>query len=152
MRILIDTNMLLRLDDQASSQHAEAMQATEGLQEAGYEGVLVPQVLYEYWVVATRPLKVNGLGLTAERTEQVIEGWMQLFPLLRDERGVFDVWRTIVSRYDVKGKLSHDARLVAAMQKHGLTNLLTFNKSDFVRFPGIQVFTPREILVSQTGL
>ncbi len=33
-----------------------------------------------------------------------------------------------------------------AMLRHGLANLLTFNKPDFERFAGIQVFTPAEIL------
>jgi predicted nucleic acid-binding protein len=46
----------------------------------------------------------------------------------------------------VKGKNAHDARLVAAMQRHGLTRLLTFNKPDFMRFPGINVYSPAEVL------
>ena len=31
---------------------------------------LVPQNLYEFWVVATRPLGENGLGMTVEGTEE----------------------------------------------------------------------------------
>lgn len=34
---------------------------------------------------------------------------------------------------------THHARLVAAMQRHGIARLLTFNPSDFTRFPGIDV-------------
>lgn len=62
------------------------------------------------------------------------------FTLLRDERGVYARWVSIfVVTNCVQGKLAHDARLVAAMERHGLTNLLTFNKSDFARFSGINV-------------
>jgi len=49
----------------------------------------------------------------------------------------------------VKGKTAHDARLVAAMVWHDLTHLLKFNAADFVRFPGIEVFTPQQILTGQ---
>lgn len=35
------------------------------------------------------------------------------------------------------------------MLRHGLSNLLTFNKPDFERFAGIQVFTPAEILAGE---
>jgi hypothetical protein len=34
----------------------------------GGECFLTPQVLIEFWVVATRPLEVNGLGWTTQKT------------------------------------------------------------------------------------
>jgi predicted nucleic acid-binding protein len=59
---------------------------------------------------------------------------------------VFSYWRDLVATNDVKGKNAHDARLVAAMQRHGLTDLLSFNKPDFARFTAINAFTPAEVL------
>ncbi|GAA6616251.1 hypothetical protein [Scytonema sp. NUACC26] len=44
------------------------------------------------------------------------------------------------------GNPSHDARLVAAMIAHNLTNLLTFNTSDFRRFSEITAIAPHNIL------
>lgn len=70
---------------------------------------------------------------------------MRIFLLLRDERGIFDNWLSIVHDYGVIGKISHDARLVAAMQRHAIVNLLTMNKPDFTRFP-ISSYLPSEIL------
>ncbi len=55
MKVLIDTNLLVRLDDQAHATHAEAVAAIGVLKANGHECVLVPQVLYEYWVVAGWP-------------------------------------------------------------------------------------------------
>jgi hypothetical protein len=46
----------------------------------------------------------------------------------------------------VSGKKAHDARLVAAMLAHGLSRLLTFNVSDFARYPGITVLEPAQVL------
>ena len=103
-------------------------------------------MLYEYWVVATRPVNVNGLGMDTGDVEQALENWATLFKLLRDERGVFGYWRDLVSAHQVKGKNAHDARLVAAMQRHRVTTLVTFNTPDFARFTGINVFSPADIL------
>ncbi len=146
MNLLIDTNLLVRLEDSLDPRHAEAMAAIERLKRDGHEGQLVPQVLYEFWVVATRPLEYNGLGLDPEKAEDALRGWMSLFRLRLDERGVFRNWMQLVADYQVRGKMAHDTRLVAAMQRHGLTDILTFNKPDFDRFTGIRVVTPAEIL------
>lgn len=68
------------------------------------------------------------------------------FSLLNDERGVFTRWHELVAAHSIKGKVAHDARIAAAMLRHGLTNLLTFNKPDFERFTAIEVITPAEVL------
>ena len=46
----------------------------------------------------------------------------------------------------ISGKRAHDARLVAAMQRHGLPEIVTFNKSDFSGFSKITVFAPHEVV------
>jgi len=50
----------------------------------------------------------------------------------------------LVSAQKVLGKKAHDTRLVATMQRHGLTHLLTFNSSDFQRFTNIVVLNPTQ--------
>jgi predicted nucleic acid-binding protein len=102
-------------------------------------------VLYEYWVVVTRPKNANGFGASVAEASRAIGKWKLLFRLLRDERGIFTKWEDLVTTSNVSGKTAHDARLVAAMQRHGLTSLLTFNQSDFARYPSITVYTPAEI-------
>ena len=149
MRILVDTNVVLRMADEGHTMHGEALAVIDWLDANGHECVIVPQVLYEYWVVATRPSENNGLGMTTANTDLVISKWVTVFRLLLDERGVFAYWRDLVVGNDVKGKTAHDARLVAAMQRHGVTNLLSFNKPDFSRFTSIRVFTPAEVLAGQ---
>lgn len=145
MRILLDTNVLLRFGNRGQPQHQLARDAITGVHEGGHECVLVPQVLYEYWVVATRPPEANGLDMTTSATATAVNEFVSTFGVLRDERGVFHRWQDLVTTHDVKGKLAHDARLVAAMLRHGVTKLLTFNVADFARFTGIEVFTPGEI-------
>jgi predicted nucleic acid-binding protein len=129
MRVLLDTNVLCRLADRGHPFHAAAETAVHALRRRGDEPCLVPQVLYEYWVVVTRPLSDADKALSL---------WVELFTLLRDERGIYPLWRDLAARHDVKGKAAHDARLVAAMKRHGLERLLTFNATDFRRFEGIE--------------
>lgn len=146
MSLLLDTNVLLRLAHSTSPDHATAKAAVLALVEADVELCLVPQVLYEFWVAATRPLEVNGLGMDVAGVDRSIRTLLNDFSLRRDERGVFDHWQTLVVAHDVKGKLAHDARLVAAMQRHDISDLLTFNKPDFIRFTGLRIFSPVDIL------
>ena len=62
MKCLVDTNVLLRWSDKGSYQHAECAAAIEYLRQS-IETYVCAQVLIEYYVVASRPLDVNGLGL-----------------------------------------------------------------------------------------
>ena len=149
MSILVDTNVLLRLAQRASPHHLTAKSAVLSLVDASITLCIVPQVIYEFWVAATRPLEVNGLGLDIEATQQSIQGLLHDYQFLKDERGIFSHWHSLVADHQVKGKSAHDARLVAAMSRHDLRNLLTFNKPDFTRFAAIQVFTPDDVLAGQ---
>lgn len=143
MKVLIDTNVLCRLAQKGHPLHATAESAILKLREEAHELCLVPQVLYEYWVVATRPESENGLDMTPGDVDKASDLWLQLFTLLRDERGIFSRWRDLVRRYDVRGKSAHDARLIAAMNRHGLKHLLTFNVADFQRYEGTELLHPK---------
>lgn len=146
MRVLVDANVMLRIADQNHPVHSICRQALERLDAADVEICLVPQVMYEFWVVATRPIDVNGLGMSHESANLSLHGLIDTYDLYRDEAGVFDQWHMIVSTVAVRGKPAHDARLVAAMQYHGIGTILTLNPGDFSRYTQIAVLTPADIL------
>ena len=136
MKILVDTNILVRLAQPTQGQHPAAVSAVLRLRGNGDQLQIVPQVLYEYWSVATRPVTANGLGFSTEQAGAELVRLQLLFALLPDDRLIFEHWKRIVSTYDVKGKVAHDARLVAAMAFHEVTTLLTFNVGDFFTVRG----------------
>ena len=68
-----------------------------------------------------------------------------MFLFLPETPAIYPVWEALVVDHAVSGKPSHDARLVAAMQVHGLTAILTYDKTGFSRFPGIEVVHPAEV-------
>lgn len=151
MRILVDTNLLLRIaNGESDPQHDVAEESISRLRVQGHLPALVPQNLYEFWSVATRPSNVNGLGMSKAEAQFAMDEF-SAFLLLQDERAILSEWRKLVARYDITGKTTHDARLVAAMVRHGISHLLTFNEGHFARFDEITALTPRAV-VSGAGL
>ncbi len=64
MAYLNDTTVLARLANAADAQHAVAARAVLELHRRGELLNVTPQVMIEFRNVATRPLAVNGLGLS----------------------------------------------------------------------------------------
>jgi predicted nucleic acid-binding protein len=151
MNVLADTNILVRGIHRQDPQHRLALHAIRTLGNAGYTVCVVPQNLYELWSVATRPAASNGLALTPRQADRVLSRLEQIVVLFRDGPPVYDEWRRLVAASASSGKVSHDARLVAAMTVHGIRNLLTFNTGDFQRYAEITVLDPRELGAEPIG-
>jgi predicted nucleic acid-binding protein len=144
-RFALDTNIVLRLTDTSSPQYLTILKAISSLKEENHELFLSPQVLIEFWSVATRPLEVNGFGWPTEAVRSEIDKLLDLFPLLPETPAVFDEWLLLVTNKNKVGKQAHDARLAAFLNIHGITHLLTFNVADFKNY-GITAVSPDEIL------
>ena len=119
----------------------------ERLAQGGEILSVVPQNVYEFWVVATRPVAVRGLGLSVADAIVEREHIERLFTLRRDPPDLYDRWAQIVAAHGVSDKPAHDARIVAAMLAHGISRILTFNGGDFLRFAplGIVVVDPASV-------
>lgn len=150
-RYLLDTNVVLRLCNLSDVQHNLATDAVSCLLTQGDECFLTAQVLIELWVVATRPVEVNGLGWAVEQTRNTIDQLLNRFPLLEESSQIFPNWLDLVTVNRVMGKRTHDIRIVAVMLTHGITHLLTFNPSDFVAPSGITVVRPQDLVVPQSN-
>ena len=92
-----------------------------------------------FWATATRPIASNGLGLSVPECQVQVARVKRLFRLLPDLPTLFAEWEALVGAHSCYGRVSYDARLVAAMRTHGITRLLTFNGADFARFPGLTI-------------
>jgi predicted nucleic acid-binding protein len=140
--IVLDTNILLRYAHPGDPAHSAVCDTVSRFLANGQALGIVPQNLYEFWVVGTRPIAANGHGLTVTECRQMLDGFKEVFTLFPDRPNLLSEWESLVVAHACIGKLAHDARLVAAMRTHGLTELLTFNGSDFRRFTGITVLDP----------
>jgi predicted nucleic acid-binding protein len=140
--ILLDTNILLRYARTADPSFGIVDGAINALHASGEVLVVVPQNFYEFWATATRPIAANGLGLSVAECQIQVSRIKRLFHFLPDLPTLFVEWEALVIANTCHGRVSYDARLVAAMRTHGIAQLLTFNGPDFVRFAGLTIFDP----------
>lgn len=145
MSFLIDTNVLLRSIETEHAMYVEAVSATSTLLDRGEALYVISQNLIEFWRTCTRPSDKNGFGMTTSQALVELKRIESIFPRLPDVPDLYEHWRKLVLTHKVLGVQVHDARLVAAMQVHGIKHILTFNVQDFRRYTEITVVHPREI-------
>lgn len=138
-KYLLDTNIVLRFSNPSDEQHSVVTEAVSVLLMQADECYLTAQVLIELWVVATRPVDVNGLGWSVEQTRNVIDQMLDRFPMAEETPQIFSNWLDLVTENQIKGKRTHDARIVAVMLTSNISHVLTLNPDDFADMPGIEV-------------
>jgi predicted nucleic acid-binding protein len=148
---LVDTNVLLRLAQSDSPEHATIRRCTEILWAQGANLFYTSQNLAEFWNVCTRPAERNGFGFSiseADDRASLIEAKLNF---AADSEATHWEWRKIVVSQGVSGVQVHDARLVAAMHIHRINHLLTLNLQDFRRYGDIVVISPSGVLRTSSG-
>jgi predicted nucleic acid-binding protein len=124
---MLDTNIVVRYARKSDPDFAVVDTAIHYLHRNVEILCVVPQNVYEFWAVATRPTAAKGLGLTVKECQTQFARIKRLFLLLPDPPALFGEWEALVGAHSCHGRVSFDARLVAAMRVHDLTGLLTFN-------------------------
>jgi predicted nucleic acid-binding protein len=147
--ILLDTNLLTRITRSRDPQSSVARAAIQTLMGQGERLIVVPQNLYEFWAVATRPpgpppAGGHGLGMTPVQAGHWLRFFQRRFTLLPDREELSRLWQVLVETHGVTGFRGHDVRLVAAMQSYGITRLLTFNGAHFRGMP-VTVLDPASL-------
>ena len=143
--IACDTNVLIRLASSDDPEHEVALEVRDRSISSGETICLFPQVIYEFFVVATKSRKANGLELPASDAEVFIAGFLLDFAFVPDSEKTFEAWRDLTARYAVRGNPNHDLRIVAAMLAADVGRVLTFNPKHFRRFTEIEVVDPRDV-------
>lgn len=146
MRVLVDTNILLR---SAQPNHPLSSQATHAVSKLIRQQDAVffcSQNIAEFWNVATRPAELNGLGLSHEEVLQEVSNIEKLLTLLPDVPAIYAAWKQIVKDHRVQRVKVSDARLVATMNVYAVESVLTFNAADFKRYSNINALHPFSML------
>lgn len=142
MSVFVDTNVLLRSVQPSHPVHEPAVRGIAALIRAGEPLVITPQIVAEFWNVATRPVEHNGLGWSHQQALDEIVKIEGFFSVLIESIDVYAEWKRLVIANGVTGVQSHDARLVAAMKVYGIDRILTFNTQDFARYKEIKAIRP----------
>jgi len=146
MRVLLDTNILVRLRDADSPLHSLCVEAIERLLNQADQICLCLQALIEFWSVSTRPREANGMGRSPEETYRDCQRFQSTFTFLEEPQNIADEWSRLVHQYGVRGKQVHDARLAAFALAHRLDGILTLNANDLLRYNELTILTPSEVL------
>ena len=146
MRYLVDTNVASRRVLPSDPNHRIVLQAIDLLRQQGDVLHITAQNIIEFHALATRPVEANGLGILVVQASLEAGKMEAIFPILPEIPAIFPLWRNLVDTYGVIGRQVYDARLVAVMQAHGITHLLTMNPKHFRRFAEITVVEPKDVL------
>jgi predicted nucleic acid-binding protein len=146
MRVLVDTNILLR---SAQPHHPLCFQATHAVARLLRQKDSVffcAQNIAEFWNVATRPADRNGLGLSPEEALREVTSIEDSLSLLPDVPAIYAAWKRIVYDYKVQGVKVYDARLVAVLNVYAVESILSFNSADFKRYDLVTALHPASLL------
>lgn len=138
-QVFVDTNVLIYATNSASSWYQLADQTLHDAHRQGIELVISPQILREYIAAATRPAS-QMLPLSTILAN--IHTFQTGFRLIEDNAQVSARLVQLVTQVSVAGKQVHDANIVATMQTHGISHLLTHNIADFNRFGHLITIVP----------
>lgn len=144
MRVLVDTNILLRCVQPNHPLSSQATQAVSKLIRQDDAVFFCPQNVAEFWNVATRPADRNGLGLSPDEALQEVGKIENLLTLLPEVPAIYSAWKQIVTARKIQGVKVHDARLAAIMSVYAVEGILTFNNTDFERF-GVRTIHPSSL-------
>jgi predicted nucleic acid-binding protein len=138
--ILLDTSLPVRMTRPLDPRCRVGRAAIQTLRARRERLIVVPQNLYEFWAVATRPVGAppaggSGLGMNPGQAAQWVRFFQRRFVFLPDRDQLSQLWLALVEAHGVTGFRAHDARLVAAMQSYGIARLLTFNLAHFRDLP-----------------
>ena len=142
----LDTNILLSATDRSRPDFSAARRVFTEAVPQGYHLCISPQIIREYLVVATRPVSVNGLGLSTQNAIDNIEHFRKRTLLLEENNQSAAELLSLLSRYTITGKKIHDAHIAALMVHHVIPTLITCNIQDFEQFAEISLETPESFL------
>jgi predicted nucleic acid-binding protein len=151
MLVLLDTGVLLRLFERLDPNYANIQTGIKLLWTRGDEPVIAPQNAVEFWNVSTRPATARGgYGQPVSKMRARLSAIERICRVIPETPATFVEWKRLVATHSVTGVSVHDARVVAQMLVWQVSTILTLNPADFLRYPGIVVQTPAELLASDS--
>jgi predicted nucleic acid-binding protein len=128
---MVDSNALICYLKSSDPQHTAAANAIEGLTERGYILHITARSIIEFWAVTSRPGVVNDFGWDVGRSEASVPLLLASFDFLSGTVAVFTEWHRLMTSKSLIGRQVHDARLMAVMKAHGLSDILILTAGDF---------------------
>ncbi len=111
-------------------------------------GVLVPQVLLEFFAVVTHRRRVAH-PLSSDRAWEQVAALRARLPVLESGSGALATLGELVAARRPTGGGIFDLFLVAQLRAHGVDTICTYNGGDFAGLTGVAALTPEEVLAQR---
>jgi predicted nucleic acid-binding protein len=95
--ILLDTNIVIHGNQPGSPHYNTITQRLIEFAENAEDLIICPQVLYELYVVATRPIAQNGLGISSDEASAKIENLIDTYTFINDPDNLFSTWHICIT-------------------------------------------------------
>jgi len=135
--VFLDTNILVYLANEDSPYHSKVLGRFKELLDDS-ELWVSRQVLREYAVVMTRA-DIIERPLSPREAALDMGKWESLFHVADETEEVTEILKGLVERYKLRGKIIHDANIVATMMANSIAKLFTLNVGDFKRFSELEI-------------
>lgn len=140
---LVDTNVLIYAFSKESEYYKACRELLNNAQEGKLSLCVTPQVLAEFYAIATDSRRTT----VPQKPQEIVEVIDQLLEMpgitfLSLPIDVVNRWTTLIRQHPVKGSDIFDVQLVATMLGNGVSQIYTYNRSDFEKFSEIEVLTP----------
>lgn len=136
---LVDTNVLLEATDEGRRLHSRALGLFRSAPGDGVDLFLGTQIIREYLVVATRPVELNGLGMTTDRALDNIKRFQQRASLIAETLQAGELFLKWAEKYRIRGKRLHDLQILATASVAGMHALITANERDYPKSPPLAI-------------
>lgn len=135
-KLLLDTNLLYYAIDKASSFHSASRQFID---EADGELYTTIKNISEFLVATTRG---DSPTLTSNQALESVEEFQEFTTILYPNVESFDRHKSLIQHYSPRGKKIHDYEIAAIALANGISQIATFNASDFAKIAEIAIITP----------
>jgi toxin-antitoxin system PIN domain toxin len=139
--IVLDVNILIYAFDETCGEHQKAQEWIEEV-FSGDELVGLPwQTVGVFLRILTNP-SLSGERLTMQQALSIVDEWIDMphIRFLAPGETHWSIFRDMLVKGDVRGKLTTDAALAALTIECG--GVLYTNDRDFARFPGLRWVNP----------
>ncbi len=132
--ILLDTNVIISSKHSRSPEHLGVVNRLIEMVRNRETLVIAPQIIFEFYAIATRAVPNFGLGLSKQEAAQEVNDILRTYFLLPEVPEVITEWRNLIRKMEIYGNATHDSRLIAFMMAHQVKRLYTLNPEDYARY------------------
>jgi len=129
--VIVDTNILLYLCNDNATIKQASLQKVKSLRSGGFSLVVSEQIIREFLVAQTNIQKI-AREVDFIKLKDDLQFILHNFSIIWPDLKSVMFLEELISRYNMQGKIIHDANIVAVAKQNNVSKILTNNAADFL--------------------